>query len=177
MSYINFDRHQLVNLEYSLNKELLRANRSGSHSCTTLNHCNTRKYHGLLVCRVPNMDSEKHVLLSAIDETIEQHGEHFNLGLHQFSGQHFSPKGHKYLREYTLAPLPKKTYNVGGVLFSKELIYATDKDCVIVKYTLENARSKTKLIIKPFLAFRNIHSLSKANNDVNTSFETIDNGI
>jgi len=123
------------------------------------------------------MDSEKHVLLSAIDETIEQHGEHFNLGLHQFSGHHFSPKGHKYLREYTLAPLPKKTYNVGGVLFSKELIYATDKDCVIVKYTLENARSKTKLIIKPFLAFRNIHSLSKANNDVNTSFETIDNGI
>jgi predicted glycogen debranching enzyme len=177
MSYINFDRHQLVNLEYSLNKELLRANRSGSYSCTTLNHCNTRKYHGLLVCPVPNIDGEKHVLLSAIDETIEQHGEQFNLGLHQFEGQNFSPKGHKYLREYALAPLPKKTCNVGGVIFSKELLYASNKDCVIIKYTLNDAHSKTKLIIKPYLAFRNIHLLSKANNDVNTSFETVDRGI
>ena len=177
MSYICFDRHQLVNLEYSLNKELLRANRSGSCSCTTLTHCNTRKYHGLLICPMPNLDGEKHILLSAIDETIEQHGEQFNLGLHQFIGQNFSPKGHKYVREYSLDPLPKKTFNVGGVLFSKELLYATDKDCVIIKYTLEEAHSKTKLIIKPYLAFRNIHSLSKANDGVNTAFETVDQGI
>ena len=177
MSYIGFDKHQLVNLEYSLNKELLRANRSGSYSCTTLIHCNTRKYHGLLVCPVPNIDDQKHVLLSALDETIEQHGEHFNLGLHQFEGQNFSPKGHKYIREYTLAPLPKRTYNIGGVIFSKESLYATDKDCAIVKYTLEETHSKTKLIIKPYLAFRDIHSLSKANDYVNKSFETINNGI
>jgi predicted glycogen debranching enzyme len=177
MSYINFDKHQLVNLEYSLNKELLRANRSGSHSCTTLIHCNTRKYHGLLVCPVPNIDDEKHVLLSAIDETIEQHGEHFNLGLHQFEGGKFSPKGHKYLREFSLAPLPKKIFNVGGVLFSKETLYAADKDCLIIKYTLEEAHSKTKLIVKPFLAFRNIHCLSKANNDVNENFEIAESGI
>ena len=177
MSYINFDRHQLVNLEYSLNKELLRVNRSGSHSCTSLIHCNTRKYHGLLVCPVPNIDDEKHVLLSSVDESIEQHGEQFNLGLHQFEGGKFSPKGHKYLREYVLTPLPKRTYNVGGVLFSKESLYATDKDCVIIKYTLEDAHSKTKLIVKPFLAFRNIHLLSKANDNVNKSFETIKNGI
>lgn len=177
MSYINFDRHQLVNLEYSLNKELLRANRSGSYLCSSLNHCNTRKYHGLLVCPVPSVDQEKHVLLSAIDETIEQHGEQFNLGLHQFAGKNFNPKGHKYLREYILTPLPKKTYNVGGVLFSRESLFSTDKNCVIIKYTLEEAHSKTKLIIKPFLAFRNIHQLSKANNDVNTSYETVANGI
>ncbi len=177
MSYINFDRQQLVNLEYSLNKELLRANRSGAHSCTSLNHCNTRKYHGLLVCPVPNIDGDKHVLVSAIDETIEQHGEQFNLGLHQFAGQNFSPKGHKYLREYVLVPHPKKTYRVGGVVFSKESLFVTDKDCIIIKYTLEEASSKTKLHIKPFLAFRNIHQLSKANNDVNTAFEDIANGI
>jgi predicted glycogen debranching enzyme len=131
----------------------------------------------LLISTVPNIDDERHVLLSAIDETIEQHGEQFNLGLHQFEGQHFSPKGHKYVREYSLAPFPKQTFNVGGVLFSKEILYATDKDCVIVKYTLEEAHSKTKLIIKPYLAFRNIHTLSKANDNVDTSFEEIDNGI
>lgn len=177
MSYINFDRHQLVNLEYSLNKELLRANRSGSYLCSSLNHCNTRKYHGLLVCPVPNIDEEKHVLLSAIDESIEQHGEQFNLGLHQFSGKNFNPKGHKYLRQYELSPLPKKTYNVGGVIFTRESLFATNKNCVIIKYTLEEAHSKTKLTIKPFLAFRNVHQLSKANSSVNTSYETVSNGI
>ncbi|MDR2908074.1 MAG: amylo-alpha-1,6-glucosidase, partial [Bacteroidales bacterium] len=177
MSYINFDRNQLVNLEYSLNKELLRANRSGAHSCTTLSHCNTRKYHGLLVCPMPNLDGEKHVLLSTIDETIEQHGEQFNLGLHQFCNKNFHPKGHKYLREYVMAPHPKKTFRIGGVLFSKEAIFVSNKDCIIIKYTLEEAHSETKLIIKPLLAFRNIHQLSKANNDVNTSFEEVANGI
>ncbi|MDR2906867.1 MAG: amylo-alpha-1,6-glucosidase, partial [Bacteroidales bacterium] len=177
MSYINFDRHQLVNLEYSLNKELLRANRSGSFSCTTIAHCNTRKYHGLLICPAPNMDGGKHVLLSSIDETIEQHGEPFNLGLHQYSGKHFSPKGHKYLREYVLVPHPKKTYRIGDVLFTKECLFVTDKDCQIIKYTLEEAHDDTKLIIKPLLAFRNIHQLGKANDDVNTVFDTIGNGI
>jgi len=177
MNYISFDKHKLANLEYSLNKELLRANRTGSYSCTTLIHCNTRKYHGLLVCPVPTIDDQKHVLLSALDETIEQHGEQFNLGLHQFEGQNFSPKGHKYIREYSLNPLPKRTYNVGGVIFSKESLYTSDKDCTIIKYTLEEATSKTKLIIKPYLAFRNIHALSKANDHVNKSFDTIDNGI
>ncbi len=49
MGYITFDKQQLINLEYSLQKELLRSNRSGSYASTTIIGCNTRKYHGLLV--------------------------------------------------------------------------------------------------------------------------------
>ena len=70
MSYINFDKNQLVNLEYSLNKEVLRSNRAGSNACTTIMGCNTRKYHGLLVTPQPAIDGENHVLLSAMDITI-----------------------------------------------------------------------------------------------------------
>ena len=81
MSYLKFDKEQLINLEYSLDKEILRSNRAGSYSCTTLVGCNTRKYHGLLVCPMDDLDGELHVLLSSLDETIVQHDKAFNIGI------------------------------------------------------------------------------------------------
>ena len=81
MSYISFEKSQLVNLEYSLPKELLRTSREGAYASTTLINCNTRKYHGLLVVPQPAMDNGNHVLLSAFDETLIQHNAEFNLAI------------------------------------------------------------------------------------------------
>ncbi|HQN94453.1 MAG TPA: glycogen debranching enzyme N-terminal domain-containing protein, partial [Prolixibacteraceae bacterium] len=94
MSYLKFDKNQLVNLEYSLMREILHTNRAGSYCCTTLSGCNTRKYHGLLVCPNNLLDGGKHVLLSSLDATIIQHGAEFNLGIHKFSGDFYEPRGH-----------------------------------------------------------------------------------
>ena len=47
---------------------------------------------------VPAIDDDNHVLLSSFDETVIQHGAEFNLGLHKYAGDNFSPKGHKYIR-------------------------------------------------------------------------------
>ena len=74
MSYLRFDKTLMTNLQESLPKEILRSNRSGAYSCTTLVDCNTRKYHGLLVVPVPELDDENHVLLSSLDCTVIQHG-------------------------------------------------------------------------------------------------------
>ena len=127
MSYIKLDKSQLVNLEYTLTKELLRTNRSGTYSCTTLNFCNTRKYHGLLVVAQPNIDKHRHVLLSSMDETVIQHGEQFNLGVHKYPGT-FSPKGHKYIIDFETDPIPKHVYRVGGVILKKKIIFSTHED-------------------------------------------------
>ena len=97
MSYLKFERALVTNLEESLSRELLRTNRSGAYSCSTIVDCNTRKYHGLLVVPVPELDNENHVLLSSLDVTVVQHGADFNLGLHRYQGNHFSPNGHKYM--------------------------------------------------------------------------------
>lgn len=70
MGYINFDKSRLVNLEYSLGKEILRTNRTGSYSSTTIVGCNTRKYHGLLVCPIDNFEGERYVLLSSLDVSV-----------------------------------------------------------------------------------------------------------
>ncbi len=176
MSYLKFDKNQLVNLTYSLNREVLRSNRAGSYISTTLSGCNTRKYHGLLVCPIEELDGGKHVLLSSLDETVIQHGAEFNLGIHKYAGDHYEPKGHKYIRNFEVEGVPKTTYRVGGVVLSKERLLVENEEQVLIKYTLEEANSPTTLRLKPFLAFRNVHSLSKANLYANTKYKKISQG-
>jgi predicted glycogen debranching enzyme len=177
MSYLNFDKNKLVNLEYSLQREYLRTNRSGAYSSSTLAGCNTRKYHGILIVKLNELDGGKHVLLSSLDETIIQHDALFNLGIHKYPGDFYEPKGHKYLRNFEFDTIPKLTYRVGGVLLTKSSLLVEDENQVIVKYTLEDAHSPTLLRFKPFLAFRNVHSLSKANMEANSKFVQVKNGI
>ncbi len=108
MCYLRFDKAQMTNLQESLYKEMLITNRSGAYCSTTLVGCNIRKYDGLLVIPVPELDDENHVLLSSLDETVIQHGAEFNLGLHKYQGENYSPKGHKYIIsfEWEQVPLP-----------------------------------------------------------------------
>jgi predicted glycogen debranching enzyme len=176
MSYINFDKNQLVNLEYSLKRELLRSNRAGSYASTTIIGCNTRKYHGLLIIPQPGIDNENHVLLSTLDETVIQHGELFHLGIHNYPNGVYHPKGHKYIRDFTTDPFPRITYRVGGVILAKETIFTAD-DRAMVKYTLLEAHSPTRIRLQPFLAFRNLHKLSKENIWVEKKYEAVPGGI
>ena len=167
MDYLNFDKTVLTNLEKSLTKELLRTNRSGAYSSSTLTGCNTRKFHGHLVIPIPELDSDNHILLSSLDETIIQHGAEFNLGVHEYEGGHFSPNGHKYIREFKCEVIPSTIYRVGGVIISKEQLMVANESRVITKYTLLQAHSATTIRFKPFLAFRSVHTLSKANDMAN----------
>lgn len=177
MSYLKFDKNQLVNLEYSLQREVLRSNRAGSYISTTLSGCNTRKYHGLLVCPLEGLDGEKHVLLSSFDETVVQHGSAFNLGIHKYDGDHYEPKGHKYIRDFNVDTIPGTTFRVGGVVLKKERVLVEKEQQLLIKYTLEEAHSPTVLRFRPFLAFRKVHELSKANMYANTRYTEIENGI
>lgn len=168
MNYLNFDKSVLTNLDKSLTKEMLRTNRSGAYNSTTLVDCNTRKYHGQLVIPVPQIDGNKHVLLSSLDETIIQHSAEFNLGVHQYEGGHFSPNGHKYIREFTCELISKTIYRVGGVIISKERLMVSNQSRTITKYTLLQAHSATTIRFKPFLAFRSVHELCVASDVAST---------
>ena len=122
MSYLKFEKSELVNLEYSLGMELNRSNRAGSYASTTIIGCNTRKYHGLLVCPLEEMDGEHHVLLSTLDTTVIQHEKEFNLGIHKYEGDHYVPKGHKYVRDFDVTRGSYLIYRVGGVVLSREIL-------------------------------------------------------
>ncbi|MDR1982162.1 MAG: amylo-alpha-1,6-glucosidase [Tannerellaceae bacterium] len=177
MSYLEFDKTIMINLQESLSREVLRTNRKGAYHCTTVVDCNTRKYHGLLVIPVPDIDDDNHVLLSSLDETVIQHGAEFNLGLHKYEGENFSPKGHKYIREYSCDTVPRTLYRVGGVIFSKEKVFSMYENRILIKYTLEDAHSATTLRFRPFLAFRSVKNLAQANGAIDQSYAEISNGI
>jgi predicted glycogen debranching enzyme len=177
MSYLKFEKSELVNLEYSLTRELIRSNRAGSYASTTIIGCNTRKYHGLLVCPLEEMDGDHHVLLSTLDATVVQHEKEFNLGIHKYEGDHYIPRGHKYVREFDTTKASYLVYRVGGVILSREMLLASKAEQVLVKYTLLDAHSDTLLRLRPFLAFRNFHALSKSNLYVNTKYTEVSNGI
>ncbi len=176
MSYIKIDKLKLINLKYSLSKEILRTNRAGSFKNSTIINCNTRKYHGLLICPISKFNNENYILLSSLDETIIQHDAEFHLGIHRYPGEYF-PRGHKYISEYETDPIPSIIYRVGGVLLKKEMLLVENEERILIRYTLLDAHSSTKLRLQPFLAFRNIHSLTKANLDANTKYHDCKNGI
>ncbi|MGE4569539.1 MAG: glycogen debranching enzyme N-terminal domain-containing protein, partial [Bacteroidales bacterium] len=177
MKYLNFDKSQLVNLEYSTSREFIRTNRSGSYASSSIIGCNTRKYHGLLVSPVSSLGDERFVFLSSLDETVIQHDAEFNLAIHKYGPETYCPKGHKYVVDYDIEYIPKITFRVGGVLLTKEFIMIDERDQIMVKYTLCDAHSPTRLRLRPMLANRGIHELAHANIYANSKVTFIPNGI
>ena len=177
MSYLRFEKALMTNLQESLPKELLRTNRSGAYSCSTIVDCNIRKYHGLLVVPVPELDDENHVLLSSFDVTVIQHGAEFNLGLHKYQGNNYSPNGHKYIREFDCDKVPTTIYRVGGVVLKKEILFQHYEDRLLIRYTLVDAHSATTLRFRPFLAFRSVRQFTHENSTASREYQAVDNGI
>ena len=177
MSYLRFEKAVMTNLEESLRRELLRTNRSGAYACSTIVDCNTRKYHGLLVVPVPELDDENHVLLSSLDVTVVQHGAEFNLGLHKYQGNNYSPKGHKYIREFDCDKVPTTIYRVGGVVLKKEVVFQHYEDRILLRYTLVDGHSATTLRFRPFMAFRSVRQFTHENSTASRAYDEVDNGI
>jgi len=177
MSYLKFDKDLMINLEYSLYRNVLRTNRRGAYQNTSISGCNTTKYQGLLVMPVPYMDDENHLILSSFDETVIQHGGEFNLGIHRYAGDNYNPNGHKYIREFNCDSVPKTIYRVGGVILSKEIMFSLKENRLMIRYTLLDAHSPTTIRFKPFLAFRKISQLTRENEQVDRSYREVENGI
>lgn len=176
MDILKFNKNELTNLKYSLSREFISTNRAGGYMSTTITCCNTRKYHGLMVCPIEKDPSQDYVLLSSLDETVIQRGCSFNLAIHNFPGV-FEPKGHKYIVSFEYTPTPTIVYRVGGVLLKKELLWLHTKQRLLVRYTLLEAASSTKLRVRPFLAFRPIHSLSHENMEASGVSAAITGGV
>ena len=177
MGYIRFDKSKVVNLEYSLSREILRTNRAGTYSSTTIVGCNTRKYHGLLVCPVDALGGDRFVLLSSLDVTVVNNDRSFNIGIRKYKGDYFSPKGHKYIEDFETEKIPLMIYRVGGVIQKQEMILVHYEEQFLIRYSILEANEPMKLQIRPFLAFRNIHQLTHTNMDAYTKVEFVKNGI
>ena len=126
---------------------------------------------------MPELDDDNHVLLSSLDVTVIQHGAEFNLGLHKYQGNNYSPKGHKYIREFDCDKVPTTLYRVGGVVLKKEVVFQHYEDRILLRYTLVDAHSATTLRFRPFMAFRSVRQFTHENSTASRAYEQVDNGI
>ena len=177
MAYLSFDKIMMTNLQESLPRQILCTNRSGAYCSTTIVGCNIRRYDGLLVLPVPGLDKENHVLLSSLDETIVQHGAEFNMGLHKYQGDNYSPKGNKYIRSFEWEYVPTTIYRVGGVILKKEILFRKSETRLMIRYTLLDAHSETTLKLRPFLAFRSVREFTHRNDNYDGAYGKVENGV
>ena len=73
--------------------------------------------------------------------------------------------------------MPTTLYRVGGVKLRKELVFQHYDDRVLIRYTLVDAHSETKLRFRPFLAFRSVKQFTHENPTASREYEEIENGI
>lgn len=175
MSVLTFDKKELGNLEYSLQREMLATDRRGGYMSTTIVCCNTRKYHGLMVAPIDDSD-RAYVLLSSVDETVLHDGQPFNLALHRFPGT-YEPRGHKYITDFEYTPTPTITYRVGSIVLRKELLWIHNRTQLMIRYTLLEAPSDVRLRLRPFFAFRDKHALTHANMEADGRSRPIPGGV
>lgn len=176
MAFLKFNKSELVNLSYSLKREIICANKTGAYCNTSIVTCNTRRYHGLLAVPIDAFGGKKHLLLSSLDESLILNGKRFNLGIHCY-GSVYEPRGHKYIIDFEADPVPKITYRVGEITFTKSILLVPDSDQVMIRFELVNAPAKVKLLLTPFLAFRDIHALTDENPNARTEGWEIPNGV
>lgn len=177
MSYIEFDKTELVNIPFSKKKEIVRCSRTGAFATTTLLGLNTRKYHGLFILPQEKVDGERHVLVSSLNESIVIDDMEFHLGMHQYRGGVYDPKGNKYLQKFVADTIPVYYFRVGRFNFTKELLFSDHSERLIIKYTILDDFESASFQFQPLLAFRQIHQLTHKNDQVNTNFDTVQNGV
>jgi predicted glycogen debranching enzyme len=155
------DDHSCSNLEKALTLEWLDTNGLGSYASSTILCCNTRKYHGLLVANL-RIPKGRHVLLSWMEDAVVTGGKEKFLSCCQYPGFFFPQEKH-YLKEFRLDNSPWFIYEADGIRIHKAIMMIHKKDIVLIKYDVEDCPTPGILRIRPFLAFRGYHALTKEN--------------
>ncbi len=162
---MRIDRETCTDYARSSKLEWLETNGTGGFAMGTVAGANTRRYHGLLVASLrPPVD--RHVLLSKLEEEVNQ----TPLGVSQYPGT-LAPEGFRHLTGFRLDPFPVWSYEAGGVRIEKKLFLVERRQSVVIQY---QADWTCRLRVRPFLAYRDYHSLSHANSSLDG--RTIDTG-
>jgi predicted glycogen debranching enzyme len=175
MSYISFNRSILSDYSIAKDKEFILVNASGAYCSSTVVNCNTRKYHGLLVAPQPQLDNNLHVLLSGLDETIIRKGQCNSLAIHQYPWLLY-PQGYFFLESFVYKQIPEWIYIIEDIEIKKSFALSNDMDQLLISYEVLRADNVFQMQFQPFLAFRNIHRLQKANHFIYKKYRELING-
>jgi glycogen debranching enzyme len=141
--------------------EWLETNGTGAFAMGTVAGVNTRRYHALLTASL-KPPVERFVLLSRVDDSVEVDGQDFDLGACQYPGT-VTPRGYENLIQFVADPCATWTFSFGGCTVEKQVYLVPGKQAVVLRYRADRGAT---LRVRPFLAYRDYHSLGHQRWDV-----------
>lgn len=170
-----FKKSSGLGLSHALALEWLETNGRGGYASSSIINCHTRKYHGLLISKLPNLP-DKYVLLSKVEDTFAYNGDTYILSGHAYPN--FLLDGSfDYFHEFSLDTHPVLVYQFDDCKVIKEIILLKGTDTVLLKYTIFNAAAAAQLQIRPLIAGRNFHALCRENGDLKQQTSPCKNGV
>jgi predicted glycogen debranching enzyme len=175
MMPISFDATVTHDLEESASREWLEANGLGGWASGTIAGCHTRRYHGLLVAAT-RPPVGRMVLLSKLAETVAIGEQRFELDTNRYPGA-VHPHGYELLEQFTLDPMPTFDYQAGGVKLRKTVAAIHGENTTVVLYDVLEAEAPFTLELRPLIAFRDHHSLQRANDAIRFANASFADGV
>ena len=158
---ITFNKEVTQHFEKASTKEWLETNGLGGWASSTICGTNTRNYHGMFVIAT-KPPVGRIVALSKLEETIVVDKERHELQANQFPGS-ICDSGLKNFTKFTKGIFPVFQYTIGEIEIEKTIAAIHGKDIIVVYYEVKKAPVTFTMELKPFVAGRDYHSLSKAN--------------
>ncbi|MFN3403638.1 MAG: amylo-alpha-1,6-glucosidase [Cytophagaceae bacterium] len=147
-------------------REWLETNGLGGWASSTLAGANSRSYHGMFVVAT-NPPVGRVVLISKLEEFVMFRDRKYELSSNQFPGK-ICATGLEYFERFEHETNPVFHYNIENTIeISKSVIAIYEEDKVIVTYEVKKAPGEFEIEIKPFLAYRDYHSLQRQNDRIN----------
>jgi predicted glycogen debranching enzyme len=157
---IHFDRETLNDFSKAQELEWIETNGLGGYASSTVIGANTRRYHGLLVSSGEGLN--RFVLLSKLEEFLIARGTRYNLSCNQYQ-ETIHPGGHLLLSAFERYPFPTFLFDLEGVQLRKEIFMPHGEGTTVILYTLLTPGQACRLHIRPLIAFRDYHSLTREN--------------
>ncbi|HUH65388.1 MAG TPA: amylo-alpha-1,6-glucosidase [Syntrophales bacterium] len=174
MKRLAIDESICRHLEKAMALEWLDTNGLGGYASSTILGCNTRKYHGLLVGNLKNPKG-RYVLLAWVEDAVAADKEIF-LSSAQYPG-FFFPGDAFFLSKFRLDNFPMFTYEAEGVRIRKSVMMVAKEDRVLIRYEIRKLAKPGSLRVRPFLAFRGYHGLTKENAFIHKKAEELEEGF
>jgi predicted glycogen debranching enzyme len=155
---ITYPKEALGRFGELIEKEWLITNGLGSYASSTVLGINTRKYHGLLVAAL-DPPGNRTVCLTKLDEDVLVGNDVFRLGSNEFHDVIY-PEGYKLINQFSIAPFPTFSYELGNVQVIKTVFMPQKKNTVAITYKVtNNDNSDVKVRLYPLLTCRYYHTV------------------
>ncbi len=161
---VHLDRAVTKDFAEAIRREWLETNGIGGWASSTISNVHTRRYHGLLVAAT-RPPVGRVVLLSKLDETLVREDARIELGTNVYPGS-VHPQGYRYLKAFSKDFFPSFTYEVDGIVLQKTVASIHGENTTVIIYQVIDAPVSFMLELRPFVAGRDYHSLTQANDSI-----------